>query len=211
MIIEFCGLPGSGKTSVSKSLAHAGENFTRVEFINKSQRYFFTVKFILCHPVQFLFWLKLLFEFNDLWQYKLHLLLVSFARQALAESLNKSDNYILIDEGLMQRFFSIIDRPLARQEFLTLLNGCVLPEAITVVLGGDFKRFLTDSNYFKSPRWLKGEDYLKNWITAFENNFQVFCSILENEPKVKLIKIKGSGEGEEVESLSSIKLQLNNI
>lgn len=205
MIIEFCGLPGSGKTSLSMALSQEDANFIKVDFAKKSVRYFFTVKFFLTNFRQSLFWLKLLFKNRTIWLYKLHLLLVSFARQALAESLSKADNYILVDEGLIQRLFTVVDNKLNQKEFLRLFANCSLPDTIVLISGGNFKRFLTENNYFKSPRWLKGEDYLRNWIASFENNFKIFSVILENNPALKIIKVSGSGHGNVADAVSLIK------
>ncbi len=214
MIIELCGLPGSGKTSLMKNLiATAPEIFMEAKLKSKLNRYYFVLSYFFLQPAKIFFWLKLLLNNSTLWKYKLHLLAVSCARRQAAEVLSKTGAGVvaLVDEGFLQRLFTIMDRRLTAGEFVSILAKLDLPDAVILMSGGDFGRFFSKPGGVNSPRYIRGPEYLKQWADNFKDNFASFIKAMERFPKVKIINASGSGLGSLNAAADLVKSEINNL
>lgn len=120
MIIEFYGLPGTGKTTIAKNIAmRGGENVV----INKNKlgRVYYSLVFLLKQPKKFFFLfnlttLELSFKFCtshkflNLYIYRLKLLIDKMAKYGYAYKHSSNDEVLFIDEGFFQHVISMCER-----------------------------------------------------------------------------------------------------
>jgi len=180
MIVEFYGLPGSGKTTLAKNLSQKNpEEFLYFHSSPRKEIIKYGFLFFLSQPQMFLFWLKELFReclkkhFLQLFRYKLHLLLISITQYQKAKKYPQK--IILLDEGLFQRILTIYEKKINEEKIkkcfanipkIDLLVFCQNPEK-------EFFRFKKSPYRGESPRVMLGKKYFKNWegITRENDKF----------------------------------------
>lgn len=196
MIIELYGIPGSGKTTLAKELVR--RNKDRFIYLHSSPRreiIRLVPLFAIRHPRIAAFWFRELLRetfrgrrVSGLFRYKLHLLLITLAQYQKA--LRYQDKVIVLDEGLLQRIFSVYDTALPRGK----IENCIrhTPKAdilVRVCRKADrFRRVLRAPYTYDNPRVNAGKIYLKNWMSGVLENDKIICGLLQerNAPVVWL-------------------------
>ena len=207
MIVEFYGLPGSGKTTLSKRLAQKNpQRFIYLHTSSRGEIIKYGLLFFLFHPGMFIFWLKELFvesqrkHFSQLFRYKLHLLLITIVQYQKAKNYPKKT--VLLDEGLFQRILAIYDRKIDSKKIekcfanipkINLLVICQNPET-------EFFRFKNSVYREESPRVKLGEEYFKNWQDLVRENDKLIREKIK-EKGMRFINVNNIEELEKYLSL----------
>lgn len=178
MILELYGLPGSGKSTLARKLVASSDKFIIINFINRWERYYFFILFIINHPILFSSWILFLFKNKKLFFYKFHLLSISMAKTQKALRYKKNDKNYIIDEGLVQRILSVSDVVINDSLFNKLLVYLSCVDRFVFVEGGDFYRFTQDSQKFNSPRMKFGQDYFQSWQKLLIDNNRILNHFL---------------------------------
>ncbi len=171
MIIELFGLPGSGKSTIIRSLVN--NKIGKDIFIrNRFEKAFYLSLFLMRHPIISFFWIKeiILQRHRELTSYKISLLFSTFAK---IQKASFSNNTYIIDEGLIQRILSIYETNLTEQKIKSILNYVVISDKILFIKGGLFDRFVFDHDKNNSPRFKMGEKYMKDWSVILTNNIML--------------------------------------
>lgn len=178
MIIEFYGLPGSGKTTIARAIAECA-NDRSVTYLHTSPRgeivRYFPV-FFARNPVCTFFWLKeivkecMRFHFRALFRYKLHLFFISVVQYQKAYS--KKNDISLIDEGLYQRILSLYESQMRKQEIERCIQHIPKPDVLVITSNKEteFYRFLRSPHRHESPRLRLGQKYFENWMDIIRKN-----------------------------------------
>jgi len=189
MIIEFYGLPGSGKTTISRTLAERGGKYV---YLHTSPR-FETIRlvplFAFKNPGKALFWFcelfkeSMKFHFGTLFRYKLHLLLISIAQYQQAQ--RNAETVYLLDEGLFQRILSIYETKKTREDIERYIRH--IPKVDIVVIAEnkstEFYRFKESPHRYESPRLHLGKEYFENWMEVVRYNDAIIKSVLKGTQK----------------------------
>lgn len=166
MVIEWLGLPGSGKTTLSKQALIIDQDRSMLVLpMNRAERLFWMGLFFCTHAILTVRVGRLIQqEPRAIRAYVRHLLIVSAAATIKAEALCVfyPDKDYHLDEGLLQRAlsFSSIQRG---QRYLELIAPIVDTHGVVVVLGGSFERFEGDVDRMNSPRILQGRQTYEAW------------------------------------------------
>ena len=189
MKVEFYGLPGSGKTTISKAL---GERDTKFVYLHTSPRreiikYF--PMFFIHHPLDTIFWLKeilrecIRLHFRSLFRYKLHLFFISVVQYQKA--CNNKGAISLIDEGLYQRILSFYETEKSRKEIERCIAHIPNPDVLVIANNKEteFYRFLRSPHRHESPRLRLGQQYFENWMEIVRYNDEIIKSVLKSTQK----------------------------
>ncbi len=190
-IIELFGLPGSGKTTLSKILTEGGsKEIVQVEVKNKIFRIFYFALFFILNPRFVYFSFLYIRRCNRVVRsYVLHLFTLSCSKlmKAKIESIF-SYKIFLIDEGLFQRYLSILETEETDKNIKKYIN--FFPNWVGLVLvldGGNFDRFTSLVDAHNNPRVIAGSEYLNKWIVSQKSNYMKVKSIIkEKNPEIFL-------------------------
>jgi len=193
MIIEFYGLPGSGKTSIAQALSDSQEDF---EYLHTSSRWeivrTFPLFFVM-HPFISIFWIKEIFLNSpaSLFRYKLHRVLVSLIQYKKADSVKNM--HALIDEGMLQRILSVYETPQTEGKIIRCIKN--IPHVDLVIITNYDKREF--QRYFETRA--PGARDLASWMDAARANDKLIREFLPASG----IKFINLDKGKNIEEISS--------
>ncbi|HEV7449288.1 MAG TPA: hypothetical protein VGP13_01985 [Candidatus Paceibacterota bacterium] len=175
MIIEFCGVPGGGKsTAVAAYLsAHPEALLITVDMRRRLPEAWYALIFTLRHPVSFISLVAFVarHHMSGLGAYSLHLALRACAKYGKA-SCYSTKTELVIDEGLVHAAMTLSAKPLSSNEVSALLSRLILPSRAVVASEGSFHRFHGPRDVVH-PRALAGDEALQTWESAVRANVTV--------------------------------------
>lgn len=129
MIIELCGMPGGGKSTLAQRLVVDG--WTRVEIRGLTELVILNFRRMLCGPVTY--FQVLSYAWTDAskgnsWWSKYTNLLHYHARYQKALSIDKA----ILDQGYLQNFISVFEHSATRNEFVRYAR--LIPKADKYVM-----------------------------------------------------------------------------
>lgn len=172
MIIEFFGIPGSGKTTTRKRLVSKLKNAEYITVQSKVAVMGYVGLCILIHPRVSIYWMYALWinYRKGLGRYKLSLVLRSMATTMKARLLNRKNRILFIDEGLLQRSLSVWEHILEKHACESVIRHILVPDMVLVFCEGTFVRFTHMYDASASPRYKQGKQYLTHWMSLVRHN-----------------------------------------
>lgn len=119
--IELVGVPGSGKTYHSVKMANA-EKGTIVSIGGKFERFFFTLCFLVFHPMVFFSLLHKTVTYPQIYRNTKHKVFFLFFGACAKEFKSNFYKRAIIDEGIMQYLFSLHEYEIQEGELDKSLN-----------------------------------------------------------------------------------------
>ena len=132
MIIELCGLPGVGKSTISSKLKKKG--FRIIKVIGRRELLKLNLIFLLKHPIKFI---KLLFfiVFNATSLHVFYLLFMNCFLKVNAKYMKaqKKESIAIIDQGYWQNILSVFSRRIDNSLFKKYIS-CFLESDLTIMI-----------------------------------------------------------------------------
>ena len=173
MIVEFFGLPGSGKTFCAHALARK-HNIPVFSVSNRFEKYVFVILFSCLHTGSFLFFLKEFISNNShdppLLRHKIRTTYFNtIAREQKAAFSNKKG---IIDEGFFQMLLALYERRAEKPELLECIRY-IPPRTIFLVESKKATRETRMAKRGRVPRgfFLRDVSYHKHWFPIIERNY----------------------------------------
>lgn len=173
MIVEFCGVPGGGKSTTVRMYREKYPQTVEYITINMYKRipeFFHASMFALLHPISF-FWILLFivrFHMKGVFWYSLHLALRACGKYHKA-SMYKGPRIVFVDEGLVHVLCALSAYPIAQEKMNVWLDRIIFPNVICIAKSGTFHRFHR-KDVSVHPRIKKGDKALVEWESAVRTN-----------------------------------------
>ncbi len=168
---EFFGLSGSGKSTLYNQLSGKGQERY---VIDKRFFWFWLVKIIIQ-----------LFKVRQprLMRFKLGMLnnLYSIRRA------KRVMDYIIIDEGWLQRILTFYEVKLTTEEVVAVCNRIKMPDRVIIMHRNADDCFVRYNNA-GSSRIMLGEKYLETWKEVYVHNFNLIKNHLKGLESIEIIE-----------------------
>ncbi|MBP9840717.1 MAG: hypothetical protein KBC68_03755 [Candidatus Pacebacteria bacterium] len=181
MIIELAGVPGGGKTHLSRGFeaAYPGQaSLVTLSMTDRLEEARYVLLFLLRHPASFLSIVTFVARHHvrGLFFYSLHLALRAAGKYAKAKRMRGA---VIIDEGLVHLCVVIPARALTEDEARRLIDALPQPDALMIASEGSFHRFHRDDENIH-PRIAQGDASLGAWEAAVRKNAATVARVLPN-------------------------------
>lgn len=169
MVIEFCGLPGVGKSTIARALEEYG--FVRVRIRGKGELFWYNFLYLVTFPCAFFKMLFIVFKVGlqhaRFYRFFMNVFLDTNARIYKAK---KGNAHMIVDQGHIQALFSLSYHKLSHDEVGTFLKYLPLPDKVFVFEAPADIRIahLTERGY--GPR--EGEEKTEGWFQYMESNMK---------------------------------------
>jgi hypothetical protein len=189
-IIELYGIPGGGKSTLARTIA-AEHGFTHITALGVARLEYLTLFYHYTYTV--LLWLPLIirnyFKVKSIkhLRYNISLLFVSLKKIHLAQK--SSEQKLIIDEGLIQRFLSYSDLVLTDREIIRLLSASPLGTVLLLVNNRQVDQDRYDEAHDRGSLGLKR---LENWRQNMAQNISKITVILQSQKSAPFFETKTS-------------------
>lgn len=171
MIVEFCGVPGGGKSTLARVFTqqYPDVELVTLDTLRRLPELWHSLRFTLKHPLIMLRLFRLASHSSmpGLFWYSLHLTLRACAKYQKASLV--TGRITLVDEGLVHLLCTLPARPLSAQTIKELLRSLMLADVVCVAETGNFHRFHREGGA-THPRAAQGEEQLRVWEQAVKVN-----------------------------------------
>lgn len=201
MVIELAGVPGGGKSTLSRAYAAArGKDAVVTLPMRRGAAISGFLRYAIGHPVH-AFWLvafAVRHHAPGLFAYSLHLALRAAAKLGQAERQEGSAP-VLVDEGTTHLLCALPNRALALPEMRRWLDHLPRADAVMLATDGSFHRFHREDEHVH-PRVAKGAEALAAWEAAVRENARTLEAALKEEG-IPYARLEGGEAG--LQSLSA--------
>lgn len=179
MLIEFYGLPGSGKTTLAKKLAKE-KGYTIIKIRKKRELFFYNLIFLIKQPQRFFSLLYYVIKNSGnlpIFYFKLMNTFLDY--NAKYQKAKRCEN-ALLDQGYFLNVFALFDRALSKEEMKKFLKLSLKPDLLIVF---DMPFSLRQERTQARGRFTRGnfsEEYQRRWQKAAEENNKMFLGLLDD-------------------------------
>jgi len=199
MIVEFFGLPNTGKSALKKRLDKKGFSVSKIEKASRLKKIFYFLKHFLTNPISTLVLFGLLnlnsadikLSIKD--RFKVFLVRNSYLSTVLAkyQILKNENEKIFTDEYSYQSLFMIFQRAATKEELNRAIRLLPKSEYLFLFKGIDKLRY----EAYKKPHprrpgstlhpgeWLN-KKYGVAWLKAMELNFPKIVNLIKKDYKL---------------------------
>ncbi len=201
MMIEFCGLPGTGKTTLARAIVSQGK-FEIIKIKNKRELLRYNFLFFLKRPIKFcvLFWYTVANSYS--WQIFYYKFMNSFlhCNAKYQKALKYTD--ALIDQGYFQNLLSIFEKPISWEKMEKYLRFACLPDQLFILQATEEKRGQRLNSRGHGVRDTQDWQKRAAWLLASQLNHQ---TLLDNLPKLTIKQQIIINNGEKTKALEFIE------
>jgi hypothetical protein len=169
MIIEFYGLPGTGKTATAKKLEQETD-FNIVKIKTKQELIFFNILFLLKHPIKFFVLLYFIIVNSVSLKEFYYKFMNAFLNCNAKYQKSKKYKKAIIDQGYFQGILSIFNKEIKNTSLNKYLNIILKPDILFIFEAPQVvrdKRILERGYYIRRGY---NKEYLKNLENLISKN-----------------------------------------
>ncbi len=186
-MIQFFGLPGSGKSYTAKQIKKK-KNSYRIVTTNKVEEVFYSFLFFLSRPVLVFSLLLLIFKENKknkrILVHKVRLFIKVSSLQLKSSFFKKP----LIDDGFCQFVLSVFERKITEKDLSVVEKLIPQKTKIIIVESTKEKRITRIKKRKRIPRSFMGREYLNYIFPVWDYNYPIIKEYYLNNFDVKVIK-----------------------
>ena len=182
MIIEFFGLPASGKTFTSRYLEKY--SLPTIKFNSKIKKYFSSLYFIFSFPLtSFYFLLKL--NSNSIFKTKIKLRIMRnillLSTMACYQKAKLTKKPVILDEGFFQIIHTIFETKQTKKQIFNLLEKIPKPHILIIFNIEKNLRIKRLKNNKNLREKLFSRNYFNNWYKTMEYNQDIIIEYFKNK------------------------------
>lgn len=178
MIIEFYGLPGAGKTTITQKLA-AKSDFKIIKIRSKKELAWYNFLFLIGHPAKFFATLYYLVASSTGWPIFYYKFTNTFLHHNAKYQKALREKHAILDQGYFQNILSVFEKPVSvcslaryskfflKPDKLIILN--LPPDDVSGRIGG--------RGYTARERF--GQEYFRRWLETIKENNRIFLENLD--------------------------------
>lgn len=173
MIIELFGLPGVGKTTLSRVLAERN-NFEVIKIKSRGELIFLNFVYLIKHPIKFFATLFYIIKNSDSWPlfyYKFtNCFLHHNAKYQKALKFEKT----ILDQGYFQNVLSIFEKPIDEKELIKYSKYLLKPTKLIILdlPFDELEKRAQERGYFSRDEY--DEIYKLSWKNMLKKNYDLF-------------------------------------
>lgn len=177
MIVELYGLPGSGKSTLSRQISH-DQNWRIVRIENRAEILRYNLLFLLRHPVKFLALFGYLVRGSSSRQMFKFKFLSFFLNRNAKYQKAKGYPLALIDEGHVQNIVSFFETPASETQLRRCLSFTPMPDLLVILkLTREELEAVVEGRDF-TTRKERGSAYMSAWLEAIQANTETLLRIV---------------------------------
>lgn len=192
MIIECFGIPGAGKSTVTSLLVsefgfkEVPKQVSKIYWIHFFSKY----PFFVCRWCFSLLKESFLSRSFSLGRFKLAVFLNTIGRIHYADKHYSKEELVILDEGLVQRIFTLFESPKISKDYDTLIKKIPVKHLIIQI---EYKGINFTESRVGTYRRTKGEEYIKKWRSVMAQNFISLSKSLLRSKVVNIRYIRDDG------------------
>ena len=178
MIIEFYGLPGAGKTTITQKLA-AKSDFKIIKIRSKKELVLYNLLFFIKHPVKFFATIGYLIANSTGWPIFYYKFTNTFLHHNAKYQKALLEKYAILDQGYFQNVLSVFEEPISAS-FLVKYAGFLLKPDKLIILNlpsDDVSRRIEGRGYAARERF--DREYFGKWLEVVKMNNKIFLENLD--------------------------------
>jgi deoxyadenosine/deoxycytidine kinase len=178
MIIEFYGLPGAGKTTVSQKIAARSE-FKIIKIRGKKELFWYNFLYLVKHPVNFVVTLYYLAVNSSSWPIFYYKFTNTFLHHNAKYQKALRYPKAILDQGYFQNVLSVFEKPVGADFFLKYSKFLLKPDKLIILNlpPDDILKRIGERGYMARERF--GQKYFGKWLEAVKENNRIFLENLD--------------------------------
>ncbi len=173
MIIEFYGLPGSGKSTIARKLAE-GNTFRIIKIRKKSELIFYNLKYALTNPLNFCGLLLLVIRNSGSGKEFYHKFMNCFLDYNAKFEKAKKFQFAILDQGYFQNIISLFNHELSKDELKKYCYIILQPDKLFIfsIASEERQKRQAKRGYGERGNFTDSEN--KKYLAMSEYNFNNF-------------------------------------
>jgi thymidylate kinase len=178
MILEFYGLPGAGKTTVSQKIAESSD-FKIIKVRSKRELFWYNFLFLIKHPIKFFVTLFYLFSNSTSWAVFYYKFTNTFLHHNAKYQKALQARNAILDQGYFQNILSVLEKPIGVEFFLEYSRFLLKPDKLIILNLPSEKIIERIGGRGYAAREIFGREYFNKWLEIVIVNNKTFLENLD--------------------------------
>ncbi len=196
MIIELCGLPASGKSTLAKKL-QTEVNFTIIKKITKPELFFYNILFVIKYPIFFSQTLFYILKSKKLIYMKV--MNVLFHHNAAYQKAKKTKGNVVLPEGHHQNLYSIFEKEIENNKLQKYISQIPAVDKVIVFdLPEKVIKERSEKRGYFARHDILNKKSAEEWKHFILKQNKKYIKLLSTQPKTQVIRSKKEEEKLEI-------------
>lgn len=179
MIIEFFGLPGSGKSHIAeKEFGYIEKPYSTI--LDRIRKYSLVALYETMHPIRSAaFFIAIVRETRDNAPLLMHKLKFLYLNAEAREQAGQFKKEGVIDEGLVNYLLSLYERKISEKDVNSIVKRIPKKRMVYIINASKSVREKRMLERKRNPRSIFGESYLAERESVLEHNYEVIKGVIK--------------------------------